>query len=94
MRRAYFANGLLKHFDSEAVVSLIAPRPLLILTGDLDAGSPADGIRIIEQQVSKVYGVLDAKDRFRNILYPDIGHVVTPEMRAETIAWFDRWLKK
>ena len=89
----YFAYGILKHFDSEGVLALIAPRPLLVLTGDLDAGSPADGIRMIEEKVTDVYAVLGAKDRFRNILYPDTGHLVTPAMRAETIAWFDRWLK-
>ncbi len=89
----YFANGLLKHFDSEGVIALIAPRPFLALTGDLDAGSPADGIKAIEENVAKVYAVLGAKDRFRNVLYPDIGHTVTPAMRAETIAWFDRWLR-
>jgi hypothetical protein len=89
----YFTYGLLKHFDSEAVVSLIAPRPFLILTGELDHGSPADGIRDIEQRVTKVYGTLGASDRFRNVLYPDTGHTVTPQMRAETLAWFDRWLR-
>src|SRR3989442_7627734 len=44
----YFAYGLLKHFDTEGVLSLIAPRPFLALTGALDAGSPADGIRVLE----------------------------------------------
>ena len=32
-------------------------------------------------------------DRFRSILYPDLGHTYTPEMRAEMLAWFDRWLQ-
>ena len=41
----YFVNGLLKHFDTEGVLALIAPRPFLCLTGELDAGSPADGVR-------------------------------------------------
>ena len=36
----YFVNGLLKHFDTEGVLALIAPRPFLALTGELDAGSP------------------------------------------------------
>lgn len=89
----YFTNGLLRHFDSEGVLALIAPRPLLALTGDLDAGSPADGIRDLERQVGKVYNAVGAPDRFRSVLYPDIGHTVTPEMRKETLAWFDRWLK-
>jgi dienelactone hydrolase/lysophospholipase L1-like esterase len=89
----YFVNGLLPHFDSEGVLALIAPRPFLALTGDLDAGSPADGIKVIEEKLSKVYSVLGAAVRFRNILYPEVGHTVTPAMRAETLAWFDRWLR-
>jgi lysophospholipase L1-like esterase/dienelactone hydrolase len=89
----YFANGLLRHFDSEGIIALIAPRPFLALTGDLDAGSPADGIKIIEEKVSRVYTTLSAGDRFKNILYPNVGHTHTPEMRAETLSWFKRWLK-
>jgi dienelactone hydrolase len=88
----YFTNGLLKHFDSEAVLALIAPRPFLALTGDLDAGSPADGVRDLERIVGGVYGATGAKDRFRSVLYPEVGHTVTPEMRRELLAWFDRWL--
>jgi hypothetical protein len=89
----FFTIGLLKHFDTEGVVALIAPRPFLALTGDLDYGSPADGIRVIEEKVSKVYDVLGAKDKFKNVLHKDTGHLVTPQMRAEMMAWFERWLK-
>jgi lysophospholipase L1-like esterase/poly(3-hydroxybutyrate) depolymerase len=89
----YFADGILKHIDSEAVVSLIAPRPALFLTGELDAGSPADGIRVIEARAGGVYAAVGAADRFRSVRYPDIGHTYTPEMRAEMLAWFDRWLR-
>lgn len=88
----YFTNGVLKHFDSEGVLALIAPRPFLALTGDLDAGSPADGVRELERQVSRVYAAEGAPERFRNVLYPDVGHTVTPEMRREMLAWFGRWL--
>ncbi len=89
----YFVNGLLKHFDIEGVIALIAPRPYLALTGDLDAGSPADGIRIIEKKVGKVYETLGAPERFRSILYAEVGHSYTPEMRQEMLAWFERWLR-
>lgn len=89
----YFVDGLLKHFDTEGVLALIAPRPFLALTGDLDAGSPADGIRDLERIVGKTYAALGAEDRFRSVLYPDLGHTYTPEMRAEMLAWFGRWLK-
>src|SRR5262249_10988860 len=89
----YFVNGLLKHFDTEGVLALIAPRPFLALTGDLDAGSPAAGGRALDQAVGATYRALGAGDRFRSILYAEVGHAYTPEMRAEMLAWFGRWLQ-
>jgi lysophospholipase L1-like esterase len=89
----YFCYGLLRHFDTEGVLALIAPRPYLALTGDLDAGSPADGVRVLEQQVGRVYAALGARERFRSVLYPDLGHTYTPTMRAAMLEWFDRWLQ-
>jgi hypothetical protein len=89
----YFANGLLKHCDTEGVIALIAPRPFLALTGELDAGSPADGVRVIEEKVGGVYKALGAAERFRSVLYPETGHIHTPQMREETLKWFDRWLR-
>ena len=89
----YFVNGLLKHFDSEAVVSLIAPRPALFLTGELDAGSPADGIKVIEEKAGGVFKAVGAAEKFKSVRYADVGHTYTPQMRAEMLAWFDKWLK-
>jgi hypothetical protein len=89
----YFVNGLLRHFDTEGVLALIAPRPFLALTGDLDAGSPADGIRVLAERVGRVYAALGAAGRFRSDLYPDVGHTYTPEMRHEALTWLDRWLR-
>ena len=88
----YFVNGLLKHFDTEGVLALIAPRPFLALTGDLDAGSPADGIRVLEDRLSRVYIALGAPERFHSVLYPQVGHTYTPSMRHEMLSWFARWL--
>jgi len=84
--------GFLKHFDTEGVLALIAPRPFLALTGDLDYGSPVDGIRVLEEKAGGVYRAVGAEDRFKSIVYQDIGHSYTPEMRAEMLAWFQRWL--
>ena len=70
----------------------IAPRPFLALNGELDAGSPADGIRVIEEKAGAVYAALGAKDRFRSVLYKDTGHVYTARMRGEMLAWFTKWL--
>ena len=89
----YFVNGILKHFDTEAVVSLVAPRPALFLTGDLDPGSPADGVEVIEAKVGGLFAAAGTKDQFRSVRYPDVAHVYTPAMRAEMLAWFAKWLK-
>lgn len=89
----YFSYGLLKHFDTEGVLALIAPRPFLALTGDLDYGSPVDGIRVLEEKVGHVYRAVGAPDRFRSIVYPNEGHVYTARMRQEMFGWFERWLQ-
>ncbi len=90
----YFVFGLLKHFDVEGVLALMAPRPFLALNGELDAGSPLDGIREIERRVGGVYAALGAEDAFRSVTYKHTGHVYTPGMRKEMLAWFAKWLKK
>jgi dienelactone hydrolase len=88
----YFVPGLLQHFDSEAILGLIAPRPLLALTGDRDTTSPPQGVRALEQRLERIYGLYGAKDRFRSVLYEDTGHEYTPAMKREMAAWFDKWL--
>jgi hypothetical protein len=85
---------MLNHFDSEAVIALIAPRPVLFQTGDQDGGSPVDGIHAIEAAVRPVYGLYGKADDFQSIVYPGLGHVYTKEMWARTLAWMDERLAK
>jgi len=89
----YFVPNFLNHFDTEAVVALIAPRPVLFLDGDRDTTSPVDGIHAIESAVRPVYGLYGAKDRFQSLVYEGQGHLYTPEMWSRTLAWLDRWLQ-
>jgi dienelactone hydrolase len=83
----YFVPGMLNHFDTEAVVSIIAPRPVLFQTGGQDGGSPVDGILAIGSAVRPVYALYGREDSFQSIVYPGLGHVYTPEMWAKTLAW-------
>lgn len=89
----YFIPGMLRHFDSEAVVSLIAPRALLTLTGDQDGGSPVSGVNTINSFARGVFDLYGKSDQFRGVVYPDVGHVYTPEMWKEMVEWFGKWLK-
>lgn len=89
----YFVPGMLNHFDTEAVMGLIAPRPFLVLTGDSDEGSPLSGMRVLENKLSEVYGLYDTKDHFKSIVYEKTGHVYTDEMKIEMLDWFVKHLK-
>lgn len=91
----YFVPGMLKHFDTEAVIALGAPRAMLFMTGDQDGGSPIEGVRHLGEIVSQVYALHgdEARQRFENTIYPGIGHVYLPKMWEETVKWLDRWVK-
>jgi dienelactone hydrolase len=86
----YFVPGMLKHFDTEAVTSLIAPRPFLTLSGADDGGSPAAGVTRINEFCAEVYRLYGKPEAFKGVLYPHVGHVYTPEMWAEMLAWFEK----
>jgi dipeptidyl aminopeptidase/acylaminoacyl peptidase len=88
----YYVPGLLNHFDTEAVVSLAAPRPLLLMNGDCDPGSPVAGIRQIEQKVRKVYDLYGLAGAFDCQVHPGVGHEYTPAMWAAMLSWFQKRL--
>jgi dipeptidyl aminopeptidase/acylaminoacyl peptidase len=89
----YFVPGFLNHFDTEAVVALIAPRPVLFLDGDQDISTPPDGIHAIESAVRPLYRLYGKEAEFESIIYPGQGHVYTPEMWEKTLTWLDQKLK-
>jgi dienelactone hydrolase len=88
----YFVPGMLEHFDTEALFALVAPRPMLQLSGDQDGGAPTDGIEVLEEKLGALYRLYGHPERFRSVIYKDTGHEYLPEMKAETIAWFERYL--
>lgn len=89
----YFVPGVLQHFDTEAIMGLIAPRPFLVLTGDSDAGSPLEGMKVLENKLDDVYSLYKKKENFRSIIYKNTGHVFTDEMKMEMLNWFNKHLK-
>ncbi len=88
----YVPNMLREKIDAESVAGLIAPRPLLTLTGDRDAGSPADGVRIINAYQERLYRFYGKAENFRGVLYRGVRHDYTPEMWKETLNWLKEHL--
>lgn len=89
----YFVPGMLNHFDTEAIISLAAPRPMLFMTGDEDSGSPVEGIHRIEKVARRVYQLYGAESSFVNIIYPKTGHVYTEDMWERMSKWMMIQLK-
>jgi dienelactone hydrolase len=89
----YFVPGVLKHFDTEAITALAAPRPLLFQSGELDDGSPVTGIRKMEPVVRSAYELYEAESNFRSDIFPGVGHQYTPKMWEGTLKWLDAHLK-
>jgi len=89
----YYVPGILKYFDTEAIISLIAPRPMLFMTGDSDPGSPVNGIKKIEKTVQSVYNLYDTGPQFQNRIYPNTGHEYTADMWTRMLNWMDERLK-
>jgi hypothetical protein len=83
---------LAEKIDAESVVGLIAPRPLLTLTGDKDAGSPVDGVRLINAFQEYLYKLYEKPENFQGLIYNRIGHEYTPEMWQETLNWLKKHL--
>src|SRR3989441_2044299 len=90
----YFHNTYLEDFPS--VGALIAPRPLIILSGRKDPDFPPDGYHEVFRQVKRIYDLYAARagesDRIRE-LDDDVGHSDIPLFRKEAGQWMNRWLK-
>ena len=88
----FYVPGVLKHFDTEALHALIAPRPHLELTGARDNKAPLDGIEVLEKKLGQLYRLYEKEQNFRSVVYQNTGHEYLPEMKAEMLAWFEKHL--
>ncbi len=84
--------GILDEFDCPSMLRLIAPRPLLILSGTKDGNCPYGGAKLAIAAAERYYEAAGASDRLR-LMVEDVGHTVTPGQRAAALDWFERWLK-
>jgi dienelactone hydrolase len=85
----YYVPNLLNHFDTEAIVALLAPRPVLFLDGDRDSTSPVDGIHEIESAVRPIYRLYNKEANFQSLVFSGQGHVYTQEMWNKTLKWLE-----
>lgn len=87
------APGLASQFDAPYTIPMIAPRPMLILTGEKDARCPLEGLRIPKLRAEQAYENASCPEKFKVIAERGIWHRMTPSMVKEASDWFDRYLK-
>ena len=65
--------GILDRFDCPRMLEAIAPRPLLILNGELDDRCPLEGVRKCYAAAEAAYRKHNAADRLKMIIAPNTG---------------------
>ena len=84
--------GIHGRFDGPAMLPLIAPRPLLVISGEKDPNNPLPGVRLCEQAARAAYAGAGAPEKFDLLVEPAVGHTVTPEAQTRLVNWFTQWI--
>lgn len=79
-------------WDFPVVGALIAPRPLLMISGQKDSIFPPDGYHEVFRRAKKVYDLYGAPDLIREF-DDNVGHSDPPHFLREARQWMQRWLK-
>ena len=81
-------------WDFPILGALIAPRPLMIISGQRDTIFPPDGYHAAFQRVKKVYDLYAGgrSDRITEV-DDDVGHSDPPKFLHAAREWMQRWLK-
>ena len=83
----HYPRGLYEYLDIPDIVALIAPRRLLITSGDRDY-FPIWGARKAIEVVRGVYELLETADSLQFEVFEG-GHEFSPR---RAFSWFDSWL--
>jgi len=87
----FYVPSIFKWGDLPEVISMIAPRPFLVLAGATDRGFPLSGAREVVARAGMLYRRLGTPQALELFESP-AGHEFTDEMRHRAYLWFDRWL--
>jgi dienelactone hydrolase len=84
--------GIYTRFDGPQMLPLIAPRPLLVISGEKDPINPIQGVKLCEQSTAAAYASAGVPEKFQMMIETNIAHGVTKQADAAAMAWFEKWL--
>jgi dienelactone hydrolase len=85
--------GIYGPFDGPAMLSAIAPRPLLVVNSDSDANTPIAGVRLAVDTARPFYAAQNASEKLVLRVQENTAHEVREASMDAGIEWFVRWLK-
>jgi dipeptidyl aminopeptidase/acylaminoacyl peptidase len=83
----------LETIDASRISQLLAPRPLLLMTGAEDPFVPPPSTRRTYEEAVPFYESAGAADRIALWIEPDTGHAFSKPMEERSLQWFARWLE-
>jgi predicted esterase len=84
--------GITQQFDGPQMLPLIAPRPLLIISGENDPINPIQGVHLCEITTKQAYANANVSEKFELMIEPKTAHAVTKAAHAAAVEWFKKWL--
>ena len=88
----HFLPTIHSFLDLPDVVSMMAPKPLMVQQCSQDALFPLEGMKESVEKIAAVYEKSGVKEQFSGVFY-DIPHRFSMEMQEDAFDWFDRHLK-
>lgn len=88
----HFLPGLHRHLDWPDVVSMMAPKPLLVQQCEKDQLFPLAGMKESLEKIGKVYEKAGVKEKFTGRFHA-APHIFNRSMQDEAFDWFDKQLK-
>ena len=87
--------GLTSDLDGPRTFPLVAPRPMLIVNGELDPRNPLEGVRGVVAATRRAYESKPAAaaDAFVAVAQRGVAHACTSEMLTLADAWLDARLR-
>ena len=85
--------GLIDELDGPSSLPLIAPRPLLVVNGELDPRCPYPGLMNAVTETRAAYASANKDKLFRTLVQRDTPHMCTSEMSDVVNRWLDETLR-
>jgi len=86
------APGIYSEFDGPLMLPCIAPRPLLVINGELDARTP--GLELCRAAAEVAYARAGAPEAFSLHVQAQTGHEFTECAAQLALVWLERWLER